>query len=71
MGRADWPFAGSLRACKRAAAVMSLIQSARLNELDPWVYLKNVIERLPTLRVAKVIYESLRDRGKRAAESDP
>lgn len=40
--------AGGLRAGKRAAAVMSLIQSARLNGLDPWVYLKDVLERLPT-----------------------
>ena len=44
----NWLFAGSLRAGKRAAAVMSLIQSGRLNGLDPWAYLKDVLERLPT-----------------------
>jgi len=27
---------------------MSLVQSARLNGHDPWVYLKDVLERLPT-----------------------
>lgn len=48
LGRNNWLFAGSLRAGKRAATVMSLIQSARLNGLDPWVYLKDVLERLPT-----------------------
>src|SRR5690606_8324386 len=31
LGRSNWLFAGSLRAGKRAAAVMSLVQSARLN----------------------------------------
>jgi hypothetical protein len=31
LGRSNWLFAGSLRSGKRAAAIMSLIQSARLN----------------------------------------
>lgn len=48
LGRANWQFAGSLRAGKRAAAVMSLIQSAKLNGLNPYRYLKDVLERLPT-----------------------
>ena len=46
--RANWLFAGSLRAGQRAAAVMSLIQSAKLNDLDPYAYLKDVMNRLPT-----------------------
>ena len=41
-------FAGSLRAGKRAAAVMSLVHSARINGINPYVYLKDVLERLPT-----------------------
>lgn len=48
LGRGNWLFAGSLRAGQRAAAVMSLVQSAKLNELDPYVYLTNILERLPT-----------------------
>jgi transposase len=48
LGRSNWLFAGSLRAGKRAAAVMSLIQSARLNGHDPYAYLKDVLKRLPT-----------------------
>ncbi len=32
----------------RAAAVMSLIGSARMNGLDPYAYLKDVLERLPS-----------------------
>ena len=30
----------------RAAMVMSLVQSAKLHGHDPWVYLKDVLERL-------------------------
>jgi len=48
MGRKAWLFAGSELAGQRAAIVMSLVQSARLNGHEPWVYLKDVLERLPT-----------------------
>lgn len=48
IGRNNWLFAGSLRAGKRAAAVMSLVHSARLNGHDPYAYLKDVLTRLPT-----------------------
>ena len=48
LGRNNWLFAGSLRAGKRSAAIMSLIQSAKMNGHDPYLYLKDVLERLPT-----------------------
>jgi hypothetical protein len=48
IGRSNWLFAGSLRGGQRAAAVMSLIQSARLNGHDPYAYLRDVLERLPS-----------------------
>jgi len=47
IGRNNWLFAGSLRAGQRAAAVMSLIQSARMNGHDPYAYLRDVMARLP------------------------
>ncbi len=47
IGRGNWLFAGSLRAGQRAAAVISLIQSAKLNGHDPYAYLKDVLNRLP------------------------
>jgi transposase len=50
LGRSNWLFAGSLRAGQRAAAIMSLIRSAQLNGHDPYVYLKDVLNRLPTHR---------------------
>lgn len=54
IGRGNWLFAGSLRAGQRAAAVMSLIQSARLNGHDPYAYMKDVLSRLPTQRASQV-----------------
>jgi transposase len=54
LGRSNWLFAGSLRAGKRAAAIMSLIQSARLNGHDPYRYLKDVLERLPTQPASRI-----------------
>ena len=52
LGRKNSLFAGSLRSGKRAAAIMSLIQSARLNGHDPYAYLKDVLTRLPTQRAS-------------------
>ncbi|MDF3189195.1 transposase domain-containing protein [Pseudomonas paracarnis] len=46
--RSNWLFAGSLRSRKRAAAIMSMIQSARMNGHNPYAYLKDVLLRLPT-----------------------
>ena len=50
LGRKNWLFVGSQQAGERAAVVMSLIESAKLNGHDPWAYLKDVFERLPTLK---------------------
>ncbi|WP_245254638.1 transposase domain-containing protein, partial [Paraburkholderia sp. LEh10] len=50
ISRSNWLFAGSLRAGQRAAAIMSLIRTAQLNGHDPYVYLKDVLNRLPTQR---------------------
>jgi hypothetical protein len=70
IGRKNWLFAGSLRAGKRAAAIMSLIQSARLNGHEPFVYLKDVLTRLPTQPQSR-IGELLPHRWKRADVAAP
>jgi hypothetical protein len=54
IGRSNWLSAGSLW----AAAVMSLLRSTRINGHDPYAYLKDVLERLPT-QPASRIYERL------------
>ncbi|WP_434559381.1 IS66 family transposase [Pseudomonas sp. R1-6] len=54
LGRKNWLFAGSLRSGQRAAALMSLIQSAKLNGHDAYAYLKDVLIRLPTQRASEI-----------------
>jgi hypothetical protein len=54
IGRNNWLFAGSLHAGQRAAAVMSLVHSARLNGLEPYAYLRDVLERLPTQPASRI-----------------
>jgi len=54
LGRSNWLFAGSLRAGQRAAVIMSLIQSAKLNGHDPYRYLRDVLERLPTQPASRI-----------------
>jgi hypothetical protein len=48
IGRKNWLFSGSLAAGARAADIMSLIQSAKMNGIEPLAYLTNVLTRLPT-----------------------
>jgi transposase len=58
LGRKNWLFAGSLKAGQRSAAIMSLIESAKLNGLEPQAYLTDVLQRLPT-QLDKDIHELL------------
>jgi hypothetical protein len=58
IGRSNWLFAGSLRAGQRAATIMSLVHSARINGHDPYAYLRDVLERLP-IQPARRIKELL------------
>jgi len=55
VGRSNRLFAGSLRAGRRAAAVMTLLlHSGRVNRLDPRQYLKLVMQCLPTHPAARI-----------------
>jgi transposase len=50
IGKKNWLYAGSERAGRRAAAIQSLLGTARLNGLDPAAWLKSTLEKLPTCR---------------------
>ena len=54
LGRKNWLVAGSLRIGQRAANIMPLIQSVKLNRLDPYAYLSDMLKRLPTLKVTQI-----------------
>jgi transposase len=45
--RKNWLFAGSMKGLHRAALLYSLVQSAKLAGVEPWAYLKDVLDRLP------------------------
>jgi transposase len=47
VGRRNWTFAGSDEGGRRAAAIYTLIQSAKLNGIDPQAWLADVLARLP------------------------
>jgi transposase len=46
LGRKNYLFAGSHAGGERAAAIYSLIGSAKLNDLDPEAYLRDVLTRI-------------------------
>lgn len=58
VGRRNWTFAGSNAGGERAAAIYSLIETAKLHGLDPEAYLRHVLERIadhPVNRVADLL----------------
>ena len=46
LGRKSWSFAGSDRGGERAAVMYTLIQTARLNNIDPQAWLADVLARI-------------------------
>jgi transposase len=47
IGRRNWTFAGSDEGGRRAAALYTLIATAKLNDVDPQAWLADVLARLP------------------------
>ena len=48
IGKKNWLFTGSERAGQRAAAIQTLLGTAKLNGLDPQAWLTDTLEKLPT-----------------------
>lgn len=46
LGRKNWLFAGSDRGGQRTAGILSLIQTAKMNGIDPQAYLTDVLTRI-------------------------
>lgn len=58
LGRKSWLFCGSDRGGRRAAAMYSLIVSAKMNEVDPQAWLADVLARIaahPTHRLDELL----------------
>ena len=47
IGRRNWTFCGSDAGGHRAAAIYTLIETAKLNDVDPHAWLADVLARLP------------------------
>ena len=50
IGKKNWLFTGSERAGQRAAAIQTLLGTAKLNGLDPAAWLRDTLEKLPTCK---------------------
>ena len=58
IGRKAWLFAGSDRGGERAAAMFTLIETAKLNGIDPQAWLADVLRRIndhPAARLAELL----------------
>ena len=47
VGRHNWTFAGSDRGGERAAAIYTLIETCKMNGVDPRAWLADILGRLP------------------------
>jgi transposase len=54
LGRKNWLFAGSDRGGTRAAAILSLIETAKMNGLDPEAYLRDVLTRIADHPISRI-----------------
>ena len=54
LGRKSWLFAGSDRGGQRAAAMYSLIATAKLNNVDPQAWLADVLARINDLPASRL-----------------
>jgi transposase len=54
LGRKSWLFAGSDRGGERAAVMYTLIQTARLNDVDPQAWLADVLARINDHSIQKL-----------------
>ena len=54
LGRRAWLFCGSDRGGQRAAAIYSLIMTAKMNDIDPQAWLADVLARINDLPQTKL-----------------
>jgi transposase len=54
LGRKSWLFAGSDRGGERAAVMLTLIQTARLNDIDPQAWLADVLARIADHKITNL-----------------
>jgi transposase len=70
LGRKNWLFAGSDAGGKTAATLISLCMTCKTLGVEPWAYLRDVLDRVSTHPNSR-IEELLPDRWKPAESTDP
>jgi len=58
IGRKNWIFMGNPRSARASSILYSLVQTAIINELNPWNYLRYIFDRIPWAESAEE-YDSL------------
>ena len=66
ISRKNWMFAGNDRGGETAAILFSVLGSARLHEIEPWAYMRSVLELMPLARSDDDVRQLLPDRWKAA-----
>lgn len=54
VGRKNWMFAGSDEGGRRAAVIYTLIETCKLNKIDPFAYLRDVMARIATHPMSQI-----------------
>jgi hypothetical protein len=54
LGRKNWLFAGSENGGRTAATIFTVLASARVHEIEPWAYLRDVLDRMPHVPVSQL-----------------
>nr|WP_083843207.1 IS66 family insertion sequence element accessory protein TnpB [Bradyrhizobium sp. WSM471] len=54
LGRRNWTFAGSQRGADRAAIMLTMITTCRLNDVDPRAWLADVLARIADLPASRL-----------------
>jgi hypothetical protein len=54
VGKKNWLFIGHPEAGWRSAVIYSVIVSCRRRGIDPWEYLRDVLQRLPGMKQSEI-----------------
>lgn len=54
LGRRNWLFAGSEQGGRTAATIFTVLASARVHEIEPWAYLRDVLDRMPHVPISQL-----------------
>jgi transposase len=54
IGKKNWLFIGDANAGETSAILFTIIEACRRRQIDPWEYLRDVLTRLPSLKMSQI-----------------